>query len=93
MCSSFERLLNKEKADGRAEGWKDGRAEGWKDGKTKGKAEDVIELLEDLGELSDSLKICIIEQTDLEILKKWLKAAAKAKSIEEFEQAVGLVQV
>lgn len=83
MCSSFERLLNKEKADGRAEGWKDGRAEGWKDGKTKGKAEDVIELLEDLGELSDSLKICIIEQTDLEILKKWLKAAAKAKSIEE----------
>ena len=93
MCSSFERLLNKEKADGRAEGWKDGRAEGWKDGKTKGKAEDVIELLEDLGDLSDSLKICIMEQTDLEILKKWLKAAAKAKSIEEFEQAVGLVQV
>ncbi len=85
MCSSFERLLNKEKADG--------RAEGWKDGKTKGKAEAVIELLEDLGELSDSLKICIMEQTDLEILKKWLKAAAKAKSIEEFEQAVGLVQV
>ena len=77
--------LNKEKAEGRAEGWKDGRA--------KGKAEAVIELLEDLGELSDSLKICIIEQTDLEILKKWLKAAAKAKSIEEFEQAVGLVQV
>ena len=85
ICSSFERLLNKEKADG--------RAEGWKDGKTKGKAEDIIELLEDLGELSDSLKICIMEQTDLEILKKWLKAAAKAKSIEEFEQAVGLVQI
>ena len=85
MCSSFERLLNKEKADGRAEGWKDGRA--------KGKAEAVIELLEDLGDLSDSLKICIMEQTDLEILKKWLKAAAKAKSIEEFEQAVGLVQI
>ena len=85
MCSSFERLLNKEKADGRAEGWKDGRA--------KGKAEAVIELLEDLGDLSDSLKACIMEQTDLELLKKWHKAAAKAKSIEEFEQAVGLVQV
>ena len=93
MCSSFERLLNKEKA----EGWKDGRAEGWKDGRAKGKAEDraeaVIELLEDLGALSDSLKTCIIEQTDLELLKKWHKAAAKATSIEEFEQAVGLVQV
>jgi hypothetical protein len=34
-----------------------------------------------------------MEQTDLELLKKWHKAAAKAKSIEEFEQAVGLVQV
>ena len=73
MCSSFERLLNKEKAEG--------------------KAEAVIELLEDLGELSDSLKTCIMEQTDLELLKKWHKAAAKAKSIEEFEEAVGLVQI
>ena len=89
MCSSFERLLNKEKA----EGWKDGRAEGWKDGRVKGKAEAVIELLEDLGDLSDSLKACIMEQTDLELLKKWHKAAAKAKSIEEFEEAVGLVQI
>jgi len=93
MCSSFERLLNKEKADGRAEGWKDGRAEGWKDGRAKGKAEAVIELLEDLGDLSDSLKACIMEQTDLELLKKWHKAAAKAKSIEEFEQTIGLMQV
>ena len=73
MCSSFERLLNKEKAEGNAEA--------------------VIELLEDLGELSDSLKTCIMEQTDLELLKKWHKAAAKATSIEEFEEAVGLVQI
>ena len=101
MCSSFERLLNKEKADGRAEGWKDGRAEGWKDGRAEGwkdgraegKAEAVIELLEDLGELSNSLKTCIMEQTDLELLRKWHKAAARAESIEEFEQAVGLAQV
>ena len=85
MCSSFERLLNKEKA----EGWKDGRAKG----KAEDRAEAVIELLEDLGALSDSLKTCIMEQTDLELLKKWHKAAAKATSIEEFEQAVGLVQV
>ncbi len=89
MCSSFERLLNKEKADGRAEGWKDGREKG----KAEDRAEAVIELLEDLGALSDSLKTYIMEQTDLELLKKWHKAAAKATSIEEFEQAVGLVQV
>ena len=57
MCSSFERLLNKEKAEGRAEA--------------------VIELLEDLGELSDSLRNCIMEQTDLELLKNGLKSPQK----------------
>ena len=81
MCSSFERLLNKEKA------------EGWTQGKLKDRAEAVIELLEDLGELSDSLKTSIIEQTDLELLRKWLKAAARAKSIEDFEQTIGLMQI
>ena len=89
MYSSFERLLNKEKA----EGWKDGRAEGRKEGKAEDRAEAVIELLEDLGELSDSLKTSIIEQTDLELLRKWLKAAARAKSIEDFEQTIGLMQI
>jgi len=34
-----------------------------------------------------------MKQTDLELLKKWLKEAAKAESIEEFEQAIGLVQI
>ena len=77
MCSSFERLLNKEKAEGKAEG----------------KAEAVIELLEDVGELSEELRKHIMEQTDLEILRKWHKKAAKAESIKEFEQAVGLMQV
>ena len=81
MCSSFERLLNKEKA------------EGWTQGKLKDRAEAVIELLEDLGELSDSLKTSIIEQIDLELLRKWLKAAARAKSIEDFEQTIGLMQI
>ena len=101
MCSSFERLLNKEKAEGwaegKAEGWTQGKAEGWTQGKAEGRVEDraeaVIELLEDLGELSDSLKTCIMEQNDLELLRKWLKVAARAESIEEFERAVGLVQV
>ena len=81
MCSSFERLLNKEKAEGR------------KEGKAEDRAEAVIELLEDLGELSDSLKTYILQQTDLELLKKWHKAAARAESIEAFEQAVGLVRI
>ncbi len=77
MCSSFERLLNKEKAEGRAEG----RAEG--------KAESVIELLQDIGEPSEALILHIMGQKDLDVLRKWHKAAAKSESIEDFEQAIG----
>ncbi len=77
MCSSFERLLNKEKAEGKLED----------------RAEAVIELLEDLGELSDTVKSYIMEQNDLELLRKWHKAAARAESIEEFERTVGLLQI
>ena len=82
MCSSFGQLLDKEKAEGRAEGKAEGR--------TKERAEAVIELLEEIGEPSQQLREYIMEQTELEILRKWHRAAAKAESIEDFEQAVGL---
>lgn len=67
--------------------------QGQEAGRAKGKAEAVIELLEDNGDISDSLKNLIMEQTDVNVLHKWLKAAAKAESIEEFEKAVGLVNM
>ena len=71
MCSSFEMLLNREKAEG--------------------KAEDILELLEDIGEPSETLRNYIMKQNDLVVLRRWLKMAAKADSITEFEQAVGLL--
>ncbi|MDE6621280.1 MAG: Rpn family recombination-promoting nuclease/putative transposase [Lachnospiraceae bacterium] len=72
VCSSFERIMKKEKEEG--------------------KAEDVIELLEDIGEPSGTLKKHIMSQTDIEVLRKWHKAASKAESIEDFEKTIGLVQ-
>lgn len=89
MCSSFERLLNKEKAEGKAEG----RAEGKAEGRAEGKAEAVIELLEDIGVPSETLRNHIMAQKDLDVLRRWHKAAARAKSIEDFEQAAGLMQL
>ena len=73
MCSSFEMLLNREKAEERAEA--------------------VLELLEDIGEPSETLRNYIMEQTDLEVLRKWHKMAARADSIKEFEQAVGVLSM
>lgn len=62
-----------------------GRAEGISMGKTRGKAEDVLQLLEDLGEVPDALKVRIQEETDLQVLGRWLKIAARADSIAGFE--------
>lgn len=61
-----------------------GRAEG----KAEGKAEAVLQLLGELGEIPVALEKRIQKETDLQVLSKWLKAAAKAESISEFENKV-----
>lgn len=43
-----------------------------------------MEFLEDIGNLSEDLRERIMEEADLSVLKKWLKIAAKAESIEQF---------
>lgn len=55
-----------------------------KEGKTEGKAENILELLEDCGSIPKELQKQIMEEKDLDILKKWLKLAAKAETVEEF---------
>ncbi len=67
--------------------------QGREEGKAEGKAEAVLELLEDIGEPSEMLRNYIMKQTDLEVLRRWHKIAAKADSIRDFEQAVGLLSM
>ena len=55
-----------------------------REGYAEGKAEGVLNLLEDLGEISDDLRKRIISEKDLDVLKRWLKQAAKSESLEEF---------
>jgi len=64
----------------------------WEDQKRMGKVEAIMELLEDIGEPSSALEKLIMEQTDLEVLRDWHKLAARAESIEAFEQAAGLLE-
>ena len=52
------------------------------------RAEAIIELLEDYGEISGELQEKIYGETDMGVLKTWHKLAAKAGSIEEFKQAM-----
>ncbi|MBQ9926412.1 MAG: Rpn family recombination-promoting nuclease/putative transposase [Lachnospiraceae bacterium] len=74
MCRALEEFYNDGVAEGRAEG----------------KASAVIELLSEAGEVSKALSDKIYEQKDLEVLKKWLKLAARAESVSEFESAIRL---
>ena len=56
--------------------------------RNEGIKESITEILADYGDVSDELKKKINEQTDLDILKKWLKLAARVSSIEEFESTI-----
>jgi len=60
--------------------------------KAQGKAEFIVELLEEVGELPASLRKLIMEQTDLEVLRSWHRFAVKAKSIEDFEENSGILE-
>ena len=54
----------------------------------QGKAASILELLEETGKVSEQLRQKILDQHDSEILSKWLKLAAKAETIEEFERRI-----
>ena len=60
------------------------RDEGKQIGIINGKIESVLELLEDKGEVPEKVKAEIFAETNLEVLKKWLRLAAKSETIEEF---------
>lgn len=60
--------------------------EGKAEGKTEGQALSVLDLLEDIGPVPSSLRKTIMAQKDGETLSRWLKAAAKANSLEQFQQ-------
>ena len=56
------------------------------DGIRKGIADSILELLEDLGEVSDGLRLHIKKEKNLDVLTVYLKKASRVQSIEEFEQ-------
>ena len=70
--------------------YKAGKTEGLAEGKSLGMAEAILTLLEDLGEVSNSLRCRIEHETDKVSLQKWLKTAAGSESIEEFMERINL---
>lgn len=64
----------------------DGEAKGEAKGEARGRSEAVLELLEELGEVPDALSCEILNQKNLDVLKRWLKLSARAASVEEFQR-------
>lgn len=62
-----------------------------KEAKAEGKAEDIVLLLSDLGEVPEYLSSKIKAEKESAILSSWLRLAARAQSIEEFvEKSAGI---
>lgn len=70
------------------EGVKAGMEAGMEAGKAAGKAEDIIDLLQEKGIVPNALKEIIKAQTDIPILRSWLKFAVNAKDVEEFRKLI-----
>lgn len=62
------------------------------DGIIKGKVEDIFLFLREIGEVPTDLQSKIKEEKDLNLLSQWLKAAAKAKSMQDFADYVAIRQ-
>ena len=58
------------------------------EGKIIGRAEVILEVLQELGEVPGELKERILAQKDAEVLKCWMKAAIKADSIDAFVKSI-----
>ena len=76
MCEALEELMKDELEAKKAEGLALGKAEG------------IITLLKDLGEVSEKLQQNIMKQNDTEVLDRWLRYATRAETIQDFEQKI-----
>lgn len=57
-------------------------------GKLESAKESILELLEELGLVPDSMKERIMSEKDIDVLKEMLKIAARVESLEQFEERI-----
>ena len=66
---------------------REGEREIWE---RRGKAESVLEVLELYGQVPEYVRMRILKEDNIQQLSAWLKEAAKAESIEDFQEKIGL---
>ena len=73
---------------GRLEGRQEGRLEGETIGDLHRRRQDILDLLEDLGEVPEDIRRHILAEGNTDILRKWLKTAARAESFASFRDVM-----
>jgi hypothetical protein len=63
---------------------RDAYAEGKAEGKAEDRSEAVMDFLADLGDVPDDIKSAVMEEKDMDRLKKMMKGASRAGSFDEF---------
>ena len=61
---------------------------GIEQGVEKGTRQAIIDLLEDMGAIPEDIRRRIFEETNMEILRKWHKSAARSESFEGFRESI-----
>lgn len=77
----------------RKDAFEDGMEAGMETGKAIGHAEATLDLLEEVGVVSEELREKILNQKELEILKVWHRLAARVKSVEEFQAGICKMEI
>ena len=102
QMSIFEYDEEKHKKFLRQEGFEDGLTQGMERGLEQGMAqgmerglnswkESILELLEELGNTPEHIKVKILSETNPDTLKEWNKLAARADSVDDFVKMSGIV--
>ena len=73
---------------GLKEGHEAGLKEGHEAGRIRTSIEFILDILGSLGEIPTYLQKRITSETDISLLKVWMKKVARAKSIEDFEKEI-----
>ena len=70
--------------EGKKQGIIEGRVEGRAEGRKEECIDNIIQYLEELSDVPEELREKIMAEQDLSVLRRWIKLAAKADSIEQF---------
>ena len=77
-------LIEDDLEEARAEG----RAEGREEGMIIGKAQMILDLLQDKGSVSQTAVDRVLKEKNPSVLKEWIRLAVQAESVQQFEETI-----